>query len=824
MDVAYPRVIAAALETTRMTERLCIVARALATRENPKGMSLSTDPSSNSRNLLTGGERLVVPTLRPPGGGSSNSPQSFYEVGVRLRPRIRQVRQQLAELPDRLRGPRLIFEASVLPNYLATSSFPGALLSVMGVQRVGTRAETGTYVTKTRREENAPTKAYLVSGHVEALSRLEQLLEATEGDLSRGVLEDVVKLQDIAAPNPVTVLNRANENYIEIGGRVAMEAVLHPVVDENGHPDQRGLAQVLKKWQLWVDELGGEVDLDWLRSHQRLTFVPVLLPRDRLDEAVLFNPLRALHPMPAMEILPPLEMRGIGGVQPMAPSERPSSERRIAVFDGGLPTTVPALSRYVSYKDLTEDAATDAGSVAHATTVASAATFGNIDPAVGLQTPPAYIDHFRIWPPPAEYRADQHMNWVLDEIIKEVRRGQHRLVSLSIGPQFNVEPDGPPHRWTVALDELASRHDVLFCVAAGNTGEGDATSRENVLVVPGDIVNGLSVGACNNHDSDVWGRAPYSSIGPGRAGARVAPQVLGCGGTPEAPFGCLIPGGQYGFSHGTSLATPAVARSLAELAHALGDRADQNVLRAFAVHHADRRPDRSHVEVGYGRVPGSLLEDLTCQPNGVTILYQDRLLRGQTMMLPLPVPSDLLSELGGRKVDIRWTLAFTSPVDISDPVDYTRAGIEVRFRPHAETFNLNLKGQAPIRVNRLEPGGPELYQYLIEQGRTPSDRPVSRGLSEYAPEAEQRVRKWETTVRVDDRLMAKSLFEPALDLHLLTRAGGGMSRATSNEELRYAMLVTVTAPAGVQLYDRVHAAAADALTPLRVEAPIIVST
>lgn len=37
MDVAYPRVIAGALEATRMTERLCIVARALATRENRQG-------------------------------------------------------------------------------------------------------------------------------------------------------------------------------------------------------------------------------------------------------------------------------------------------------------------------------------------------------------------------------------------------------------------------------------------------------------------------------------------------------------------------------------------------------------------------------------------------------------------------------------------------------------------------------------------------------------------------------------------------------------------------------------------------------------------
>jgi hypothetical protein len=276
-------------------------------------------------------------------------------------------------------------------------------------------------------------------------------------------------------------------------------------------------------------------------------------------------------------------------------------------------------------------------------------------------------------------------------------------------------------------------------------------------------------------------------------------------------------------SHGTSLATPAVARGLAELAHALGPRANPNVLRAFAVHHADRRTERPPSEVGYGRVPPSFLSDLECRADEVTILYQDRLRRGHTMMVPLPLPADLLIELGGRFVQIRWTLTFTSPIDVTDPVDYSRAGIEVRFRPHSETFNMNLKGEAPITTNRLDDGG-QLYDYLVGQGRTPGERPISRGLNEYAPEAEQRVRKWETTIRVDDRLRASSLHEPVLDLHLLTRVGGDMTPSDSDDELAYALLATVTAPAGVQLYDRVEAATSNVLAPVVAQASIRVTT
>ncbi len=411
------------------------------------------------------------------------------------------------------------------------------------------------------------------------------------------------------------------------------------------------------------------------------------------------------------------------------------------------------------------------------------------------------------------------MYWVIDEIVAELKRHPKSLVSLSIGPEFTLEDDSGPHRWTAALDDLAARYDTLFCVAAGNTGDQDAEAGANRLGIPADLINGLSVGACDERPPRAWARAPYSSVGPGRPGARVAPQLVACGGhLPDSPFVCMVPGGQLAHSHGTSLAAPSLARSLAELAHALEGRASTNTLRAFAVHFAERDPALPSSDVGYGRAPDSFLEHLQCEAESASVLFEDTLRRGQTMMLRLPLPDELLESLGKRYVRLRWTLSFISPIDAADPVDYGQAGVTAYFRPHAERFNMNLEGATPIPVNRLET--PDFYDWLIrEEHRTPSDRPVTRPLKDYAPETERRQDgKWETIVRIDDRMQASTLYRPAFDVHLLTRAAGQLSPASADEYLAYSLLVTITGPAGVLVYDAVRAHA-PALVPVTVRAP-----
>jgi len=784
---------------------------------------MATEGTGQDRLLLAGGEQLGERVQLPGGGGQGEPPQTFGEARARLSPMVGDARQLLSKLPTELRAQRLVFEATVLPNYLANSHYPGALFDEIGVVPVGARAARGVYVTPNTVEDDAPAKTFVVSGDDESIGRLADVLKRSERDVSEGVRDDVVKLQEVAAGPVDRILRFGDRPFMEIDGRVATEVVINPIVRGDGQMDVEQLADVLQKWDAYVRELGGEADLEWVRSHGGLTFLPTLLPHDRLEDAAHFNPLRTLRPMPRVVVAPKGPLRAIGGARLPAPSSRPTTTQRIALFDGTVADTVPALDPYVNREDLTGGVADESGSVQHATTVASAAAFGNIDESQALPDPPAMLDAYRVWPPPPDQRADRHMYWVLDEIVAELNRHNHPIVSLSIGPEFTVDDTSEPHLWTATLDDLAASRGTLFCVAAGNTGDEDPESGANRLGVPADLINGLSVGACDQPAPADWSRAPYSSVGPGRPGARVAPQIVACGGhLPDWPFGCLVPGGQLAHSHGTSLAAPTLARSLAELAYAIGDRASLNTLRAFAVHFADRDATMPETDVGYGRIPDGFVEHLVCQSHEATVLYQDTLQRGRTMLLRVPLSDRLLEDLGNRNLRLRWTLSFASPVDPTDPVDYSQAGVTAYFRPHAERFNMNLEGHPPIPIRRRDE--PDFYNYLIREGRTPSDRPITRSLKDYAPETERRQDgKWETIVRIDDRMRATSLYRPSFDVHLLTRQAGRLTASNAGDELGYSLLLTVTAPAGVPLYDAVRAEA-PALVPVTIQAPIRVQT
>lgn len=775
------------------------------------------------RPILTGGEQLSERVQLSRGGGAPYSPQTFDQASARLAGMVTEARGVFAELPERLRANRILFEATVLPNYLANTHHPKALLEQIHAVAVGTRTARGRYVTKKEVKEDEPAKTLILSAADDSLEHLAEILGSGEWDLPNKVVDDVVKLQQIDAHPVERVLHLADERFIEIDGLVALEAVINPIVDERCLTDRDQLGEVLHKWNAYARELGGYADLEWARVHSKLTFLPTLLPRESLEQAARFNPLRAMRPMPRVAVEPLGPLRAIAGPRLLPPSTQPATDRRIAMFDGAVADTAPALAPYVTRHDLTAGAPNDAASATHATTVASAALYASIDTQSELRVPPAAVDAFRVWPPPEDQREDHHMYWVLDQIAAELKTNRHQIVSLSIGPEFTLEDDTEPHRWTVALDSLAVEHGIVICVAAGNTGEEDAESGANRICIPGDLINGLSVGACNALAPSSWRRAAYSSIGPGRPGAKVAPQILACGGElPASPYMCIVPGGQLAESYGTSLATPTLARAIAELAAALGEHVSANTLRACAIHFAESGPQGASIEHGYGRAPDSFLAQLECQPNEATILYQDVLQRGQTITLRLPLPEELLTELGKRSVGLRWTLAFASPVDPTDPVDYGCAGVTAYFRPHSETFNMNLDGQDPIKVNRLL--DPNFFNQLIRAGRTPSDRPVTRTLKDYAPETERRADgKWETIVRIEDRMQATTLHRPAFDMHLLTRAGGDLTPADSPDALAYALVVTAIGPKDVALYDAVRATA-PVLAPLGVPVELRVQT
>lgn len=782
------------------------------------------DERQPTRPLLTGGERLTEPIVLKRGGRQPETlPQTFDQARAKLAPRVSRALADAEALPASLRGRRLIVEATVLPNYLANTHHPGTLFEAAGAVPIGTRGARAVHRTRTKTTEDAPTKTYVLAADDKTLPQVAELL-AGPVPPDRRLSADVAKLDDIWLPASDEILRMGDGEVIIVDGMVALEAVLHPTVDAAGRLDIEERRSVWAKWRKLVQDLGGRVRDDFATHLDGMLFLPVLLPGAAVEQAARFNPLRALRPMPEIKPVLPSPLRTVKAT-PVPPGYTPTTNARIAVYDGGIPTGLAALKPFTTYTDLTGGTTPDPDYLDHGTLVASAALFGQIEVGEPLEVPPAAVDAYRLFPPPPEESADVHLYWVLRQLEQHVRTTKPQLAVLSFGPLINVDYDGEPHLWTLALDRLTAEVGTLFCVAVGNTGDLDPDAGLNRVCVPGDIANGLGVGASTRRPPDKWSRAPYSSVGPGRPGARMAPAGVSFGGDSAAdqPFRGLLPSGLLGETEGTSFANPITARGLGELAGILGDRTSPALVRACAVHFAERPRGkaadidglRSH-EIGYGRFPERYRPHLLCPPEQATVLYQDSLRRGETVTLRVPLPDDALDNIPTRRVEVRWTLAFISPLEANNPVEYARCGIEIYYRPHAEKFNMTLDGHDPVLVNRR--AAPRLYNFLIAQRRVPSDRPVTRAKNGYARENERREDgKWETIMRGDDRIQADGLFRPAFDLHLLAREHGAL--VGNADDLAYVMLVTLTAPSGVALYDKVRAAA-PVLTPLELELPV----
>lgn len=781
----------------------------------------------SDRPLLTGGEQLGEPIVLTRGGRPPKPPRTFQEARKKLVPQVDLAIRQAKQMPTALRGRRIIVEATVLPNYLANSHHPSALLAETGLAPIGSRGARGTHVQPTRVDEDAPAKTYLLSGEPSSLPRLQRLLQQSATGLRKGLTDDIIKIESINLPQRDDVLRMGTGEVQTLDGLIVLEAVLHPIINADNEIDQVDQRRVFTKFRQLVESHQGAVRLDRRRTEDHLTFVPVLLPAGALTDVAAFNPLRTLRPMPRLSTIPLVitntPFRSAAQAIVQAPGTPVRSRQRIAIFDGGADVSAPALAPYTTVTDLTGGAPEDPDAVAHGTAVASAALYGNLTSTRPADAPPASVDVFRVWPPPASEQADTNLYWVLQRIEEQVTAGAHRIINLSLGPQLNVEDDHEPHAWTLALDRMSAELGVTFVVAAGNTGEEDADAGLNRIGVPADTINGISVGACDAPEGHPVRRASYSSVGPGRAGGRVAPVGVIHGGTEDSdtPFGVVAPGGLLARTFGTSISTPYVSRSLAELGNLIGPgRVNPHTLRAFATHFAERVPGNEH-EVGWGRLPSEYEPFLGCAANEATVLYEGKLRRGQSVKLPIPLPEDLLRTMGHRSVGMRYSLVFTTPIDGTDPVDYGRSGIEVVFRPHDQTFTMNKGNEPPKIANRDK--DPAKFNGLVVDGWRPSDRPRSRSKGhQFAPETERREDgKWETTARADDSLAAASLLDPAFDLHFLARDSGALTPAAAELSLPYTLLVSITAPADIPLYQAVRNHS-PVLSPLFTDALVIV--
>jgi len=132
------------------------------------------------------------------------------------------------------------------------------------------------------------------------------------------------------------------------------------------------------------------------------------------------------------------------------------------------------------------------------------------------------------------------------------------------------------------------------------------------------------------------------------------------------------------------------------------------------------------------------------------------------------------------KIEISATFCYATETDPKDPINYTRAGLEVIYRPH--------------RLKRSNAS-------KLHADSKPFFQASERGLPENKLRAD--AFKWETTLKVTKTFQSTSLHDPVFDIHYNARLGGAPT--LSAQPIRYALVLTVRSKTMLDMYDRIVA-------------------
>ncbi|WP_082672720.1 S8 family peptidase [Luteimonas abyssi] len=493
-----------------------------------------------------------------------------------------------------------------------------------------------------------------------------------------------------------------------------------------------------------------------------------------------FSFVRAIRPMPVLRPVDAPKVLRTAKPSPriVLPPEGPlDPDCKVAVFDGGLPEDHPFSQWATRIEPTAKDgigAATPEG-LGHGVAVTSALLFGHMAP--GLQSRPyCHVDHYRC----VGADTDAAMYSAMLYVDKILNASAYEFVSLSIGPD-EITGHDKVSAWTTMLDDHFHQSSVLGTIAVGN--DGDQPPPLNRVLVPGDCVNAIAVGASDSA-GEGWKRAPYSSVGPGRSPGLVKPDLLHFGGIAGDEFSVLMPGGALAGLTGTSLSAPSVMRVAAGVRAHFGRTFTPLAVRALMIHSAERG-EHPREEVGWGLAASEVGDIAICPENSVRILYQGVIAPSKVSRVAIPIPAGGIDG----KLSIRATFCYLSETDPHAPGDYTRAGLGITFRPHSGKFPARPK-DAPAGW-KPHPDFPKSDSFFEGVGR----------------KTEQAMRidalKWDTVRDATVRKMGSSLKDPVFDVHYMARQPGYKNAPSNMPHLRYALVVTVTAPKHPSIYEEV---------------------
>ncbi|HMI08770.1 MAG TPA: S8 family peptidase [Candidatus Saccharimonadales bacterium] len=688
------------------------------------------------------------------------APYTFEESVERLSPELRQATQELIDLPSSAKpNDKTVAAVTLHPSYTAKSYYPDALFNELGLKAIGSK-ETKIKPDKwTRKEEPKSVRSttIFVEGNSQAFIDIADKISQLPPESTAA--KDLVKIERVQSISQIDRIGGIDD----LQNEVDLEVVLH-LGDIDMHE------AVLSGFQEHLGTLGINVDLEDRLQLDGICFLPLTTDVSKVQALAQFSFLRFVRPMPHM--IPVI--RNVPGLSfeallPPASTKPIDPGMRVAVFDGGIPEGT-AIEPWVRRFDAEGVGLPEDDLLGHGTAVTGAVLFGPLVQGVAAATPYCYVDHYRV----LDGEADDDELTVIKRIRRVVENNNYSYINISLGPSIPID-DNQISPWTVILDKLLHQKGILATVATGNEGHLDEESGNARIMPPSDAVNALGVGAADHSARGLnWERAEYSSYGPGRSPGVIKPEILAFGGSSPEPFYVIDSnnGTITAPQLGTSFASPAALRTALGIRAHFGEVLSPVALKALLVHSAtkDQRHETKHA--GWGRVPTDFTEIVATESTSVRIVYQGTLGPAEWINVPIAMPT---SQLDGF-VTIDASLCYFTDTNPEDPANYTKAGMEIRFRPHSD------KRKAPEQV------------YANSQSFFQKSQ-----ISLFEDELNYNAHFWETTLSASRRMKATGLNEPVFNLHYNARSAGGRAEPDA-PPLNYAMVITISAPKNANLY------------------------
>jgi hypothetical protein len=747
------------------------------------------------RPILYNGQIYSKLIIKRSGGGDKAMNLTFEEARNAILKDIAQTKSVIRQMPSSSRLPNeVVLSLTMQSDFTAKSYYPGSLFDLeterFGLKEVGSRICREEKVVTIDSEEvisSTVSKMFFVRATEESLDSFEKYLNSSTSTHSKKFQNDIRKLSSFGLLNADNQVLGLPEGWDQ--GR--LEAVLHPFDLD----DKIILEHFLNK----IREAGAkDSEIRYKQYPSGVTFVSFSGNKQMLESISGYNPLRTVHPLKMRE-LPDFSRGTLVNGGPIAPFFNVKPTTVVGVIDGGIHPNNPFLMNYTD-SEFPISGNPINGLLDHGTQVTGAVLYGPLNKYANstvLPEPLVSVKSFCVLTDAVG--ADPELYDVIDAIEVIVPNNPDVSVyNLSLGPKGPILDDNIS-RFTYACDLLSNQHNVLFCVAVGN--DGDKTGYDRIQS-PSDAVNCLAIGAYSKVNG-VSSRAYYSSIGPGREGSKMKPDLMAFGGCDQNPIHLISnESGKRVWSLGTSFASPIVAGIAGRLIGESNNVINSLTAKTLLIHSALEKTNGHNAQMGHGIIPDDFESITTCDANSYTLIYRGEIETGKFAEFLIP-----WENIKQGKVKFKWTAAVLTDVDYLSSDDYTSSAIEVAFYPNQNKFNFkNTKGYPLDGVTKKSEIvdialDPERATYLLKNGWEQSSFPKTDPVDQqFRTEAELRSDlKWDSLDTREVTKFAKNISEPTFHIHAL-------SRGTRNIgiKVKFSLILTVTTPmTEIDLYDTI---------------------